>query len=47
MPEVTEVEVPSPPIIGPSQGSHAPLFEELVGSGDYHVGKEAPTSSGK
>ena len=47
MPEVAKVEALSPPIAGPSQAGHAPLFEEPVGLGDDNVGKEAPASSGK
>src|SRR5882724_12879992 len=46
-PEVTDVAAPLPPITGPSQASHAPLFEEAVGSGDEQVGRGAPASSGK
>jgi len=47
MPEVADVEVPYLPITGPSQAGCAPLFEELVRSGDDHVGMEAPVPSGK
>jgi len=47
MPEVAGVEALPPPIAGPSLAFHAPLFEEPVRSGDDHVGKEAPVSSGK
>jgi len=47
MPQVTEVGVPYPPIAGPSQSSHAPLFEEPVRSGDDNVRKEAPMPFGK
>src|SRR5882724_2812293 len=46
-PEVTDLATPLPPVAGPSQGSHAPLFEEADGSGDEKVGKGAPASSGK
>ena len=45
MPEVAEVEVPPPPIAGPSRVSHSPLFAEEVGLGDEHIGMGAPTSS--
>ena len=47
MPEVAEIEALPPPITVPSQVVHAPLFEEPVGMGDDHVGKEPPVSSGK
>jgi len=47
MPEVADIEVPSPTISGPSWVSHTPLFKELVGSGDDNVGKEVPVPSGK
>src|SRR5882724_3927565 len=39
MPEVAKVGVPPPPIAGPSQMSHASLFEEAFGSGDKDVSK--------
>ena len=46
-PEVTEVEVLPPPIAGPNQAGHSPLFVDSVRSGDDHIGKEAPASSGE
>ena len=44
-PEVAEVEVLPPP--GPSQAGNSPLFVDLVRSGDDHIEKEAPMSSGE
>ena len=46
-PEVAEVEVLPPPIAGPSRMGHSPLFVDLVGLGDDHIGKAAPASSGE
>ena len=46
-PEVIEVEVPPPPIAGPSRAGCSPLFVDSVGSGDDHIEKEAPVSSGE
>src|SRR5882724_9642110 len=46
-PEVAEVEVPPPPIAGPSRAAHLPLFVDSVGSGDDHIERGAPASSGE
>jgi len=47
MPEVDEVVIPPPPITRPSQACCSPLFAEPNGSGDEHVWKGAPMSSGE
>ena len=47
MPEVIEVGVPPPPIAGPSQASHTPLFKDPIRLGDDDVRKEAPAPSGR
>ena len=46
-PEVADVEVLPPPIAGPSRVGRSPLFVDSVGSGDDHIEKGAPTSSGE
>src|SRR5882724_4679447 len=46
-PEVAKVEVPPPPIAGPSRAARPPLFVDSVGSGDDHIERGAPASSGE
>src|SRR5882724_6166114 len=46
-PEVADVEVLLPTIAGPSRAGHSPLFVDSVGSGDDHIEKGAPASSGE
>ena len=46
-PEVTKVEVLPSPITGPSRVGHPSLFVDSVRSGDDHIGKGAPMSSGE
>jgi len=46
-PEVTEGEVLPSPIAGPSRAGRPPLFVDSVRSGDDHIGKGAPMSSGE
>jgi len=47
MPEVDEVVVPPPHIAGPSRVHCGLLFTEPNGSGDEHIRKGAPVSSGE